>query len=177
MADGDQSPASSTTPTLSASHRHLITFNRREVIPWKRLQETKKRPLMPWSPSTPGFQGVGRVTTDRGSLGVGQAKEKLTGRGGGPQGEGESVQPGATRVKVSQQGWEVRVWNQAAENETSPGGTGVWCHSRGGAPTDCRLGAHSFQEQLPRSQLCQRPAENVPGGCHCTVLRAGATPG
>ena len=61
MADGDQSTASSTPPTLPASHRDLVTFNRREVTPWKRLQETKKRPSMPWSP---GFQGVGRVMTE-----------------------------------------------------------------------------------------------------------------
>lgn len=54
MADGDQSPVSSTLPTLPTSRRDLITFNRREVTPWKRLQETKKRPSMPWSP---GFQG------------------------------------------------------------------------------------------------------------------------
>lgn len=79
-------------PKLSASHRDLITFNRREVIPWERLQETEKRPSVPRSPSTPGFQGVGHVTTDSGSLGVAQAKEKLTGHGGGPQGEGESAQ-------------------------------------------------------------------------------------
>ena len=48
----------------------------------------------------------------------------------------------------------MRVWNQAAENETSPGGTGAWCHSGGGDPTNCCLGAHAFQEQLPRARLC-----------------------
>lgn len=29
----------------------------------------------------------------------------------------------------------MRVWNQAAENETSPGETGAWCHSGGRDPT------------------------------------------
>ena len=114
-------------------HGHLVS----------RAGMYEDRQRVPWC-------GPSRGEADRPRGGV--PRERVRVPSGGTTCEG---QPGVGCSTVfSQQGWEVPVWNQAAE-KMSPGGIGAWRHSGGRATTDCGLGAHSFQEQLPRSRLCQ----------------------
>lgn len=90
MADGDQSTASSTPPTLPAftqGPHYLQSQGSHSLEAAARDQEEAVNAMVTWFPG-------GGTRDDRGSLGVAEAEEKLTGRGGGPQGEGESTQRG-----------------------------------------------------------------------------------
>lgn len=110
-----------------------------------RDQEEAVNAMVTWFPR-------GGTRDDRGILGVVEAEEKVlrervTAPSGGATCEG---QPGVGCSTVFlQQGWEVRVWNQVAENEMSPGGTGAWRHSGGGAPLTAVLGPISSRNSCP----------------------------
>lgn len=71
----DQSPAVPAVGRARPRHKDLITFDGREVVPWKGLRETKNSPSAPQSPPTPGLQGVegDAFLTDGRPLGLAQA--------------------------------------------------------------------------------------------------------
>ena len=75
------------TARITQGPRYLQSQGSHSLEAAARDQEEAVNAMVTWFPG-------GGTRDDRGSLGVAEAEEKLTGRGGGPQGEGESTQRG-----------------------------------------------------------------------------------